>query len=141
MSSTDREFLVANRYEFIQRSMSRRESGTFDGNVPWGSMIAEQKKNSARWVAFSLLELLVVIAVIALLASLLLPTLSRAKFQAKNTACKSNLRQLAIALALYAEDYEVYPPNLVLMASNGKQGWGIEWENCLAWYLLPSDPT
>lgn len=57
-----------------------------------------------------MVELLVVIAIIALLASLLLPALSRAKFSAKNTVCQSNLRQQELALRLYVDDHDaIYP--------------------------------
>jgi len=54
--------------------------------------------------AFTLVELLVVIAVIAILAALLLPALAKAKASAKCAACKSNLRQLGIALTMYVGD-------------------------------------
>jgi prepilin-type processing-associated H-X9-DG protein/prepilin-type N-terminal cleavage/methylation domain-containing protein len=55
-------------------------------------------------VAFTLVELLVVIAVVAILASLLLPSLARAKDKARTTQCVSNLRQWNLTLSLYLEE-------------------------------------
>ncbi len=56
--------------------------------------------------AFTLIELLVVIAIIAILAALLFPVFARAKDAAKVTACMSNERNLALAVFMYAADYD-----------------------------------
>ena len=59
--------------------------------------------------AFTLIEFLVVIAVIAILAALLLPALNRAKLAADSAGCKSNLRQQGLGLVMYVSDFHAYP--------------------------------
>ena len=56
--------------------------------------------------AFTLVELLVVISIIALLVSILMPALSRARYHAKKVLCMSNMRQWGLASSSYASDYE-----------------------------------
>ncbi len=60
---------------------------------------------------FTLIELLVVIAIIAILAAILFPVFARAREKARQASCQSNLKQLALAVLMYNQDYdETYAP-------------------------------
>ncbi len=88
--------------------------------------------------AFTLIELLVVIAIIAILAAILFPVFARAKESAKQTACLSQMRQLAAGLMLYANDYDDYflPAS---MRSSPAIGDPIIWTQGIQPYLKNKD--
>ena len=90
---------------------------------------------------FTLIELLVVISIIALLVSILLPALGKARDQAKSVICSTNLRNPLIALRMYADDYNGRLPGAFpnywyrllspyLSADGRSQGVGVEWARC-----------
>ena len=70
--------------------------------------------------AFTLIELLVVIAIIAILAAILFPVFAQARESARRTTCASNMKQVALGLTMYAQDYdETFP---VHVATTGMSG-------------------
>ena len=93
--------------------------------------------------AFTLIELLVVIAIIAILVALLLPAVQQAREAARRAQCKSNLKQIGIALANYVDVHSILPPGDVnrgrAHANDGHAaGNNPDIKNHTAWlYLLP----
>jgi prepilin-type N-terminal cleavage/methylation domain-containing protein/prepilin-type processing-associated H-X9-DG protein len=66
----------------------------------------QEKDRRVQARAFTLIELLVVVAIISILAAILFPVFARARESARSTACLSNLKQLNMAMRMYADDYD-----------------------------------
>jgi len=93
-------------------------------------------RNRSYYSAFTLIELLVVIAIIAILAAILFPVFAQAREKARATTCLSNMKQLALATMMYAQDYdETYPRNWE--ANNpSRPSWGqVTWRELLVPYI------
>src|SRR5438046_4479450 len=78
---------------------------------------------------FTLIELLVVIAIIAVLIALLLPAVQQAREAARRANCKSNLKQIGLALHNYHDSYNIFPPGWIFdpnrtQAQYGGNMWG-----------------
>lgn len=85
----------------------------------------DKMMNKGNWKCFTLIELLVVIAIIAILASMLLPALSRARYRAKSTQCISHLKQTGFCFINYTDENEDYLPA------------GSSWPNLVGSYIYP----
>ncbi len=78
----------------------------------------QERDSAAHRSGFTLIELLVVIAIIAVIAAILFPVFSRAREAARTTTCRSNLRQIGLALRMYSVDYDA-----VAIVLQGRLSW------------------
>ena len=81
------------------------------------------KPNANGHAAFTLVELLTVIAVILVLTALLMPAFSKAKTQSQRTKCVSNLRQVGMATRMYADDFRDVLPQIAQPSRSGDLVW------------------
>ena len=101
---------------------------------------------AAKRRGFTLIELLVVIAIIAILAAILFPVFARARENARRASCQSNLKQLALGIIAYVQDYDEKLPIVLGNNVNNDNGYG--WAGSTQSYLkstqilqCPSEPT
>lgn len=91
-------------------------------------------KKAKQSIYFTLIELLIVIAIIAILAALLLPALNKARARARDATCSGNLRQIALALQSYTNDNQGF----VMAYMDTRQNYR-KWQTALMPYLYPGE--
>ncbi len=96
----------------------------------------EEKKMRLKY--FTLIELLIVIAIIAILASMLLPALNQAREKARTAFCTGNLKQIGSAIGIYQSDFNDYFPKGILSKTEDGYLYYWTWAFCDLKYLRPN---
>jgi prepilin-type N-terminal cleavage/methylation domain-containing protein/prepilin-type processing-associated H-X9-DG protein len=115
------------------------------GSIMIGALTPSHIPSSIRRVkrGFTLIELIVVVAIISLLAAILFPVFGRARENARRSSCQSNLKQLMLAITQYSQDCdERFPPEM--MAVTGLQAWSQfiqPYVKSRSIFLCPSDTS
>jgi prepilin-type N-terminal cleavage/methylation domain-containing protein len=109
-------------------------------------IMKQRKAKSRRSTGFTLIEILIVVAIIGLLAAILFPVFSRARENTRRASCQSNLKQVGLALLQYTQDYDERFPMGTIVEPSPYLGRG--WAGQIMPYLksvgilrCPSDPT
>jgi len=103
----------------------------------------KRRTTSSRQAGFTLIELLVVIAIIAILAAILFPVFARAREKARQSSCLNNVKQIALAFAMYTQDYDemcvgriIYTPGTVYRPYYQANGTYLSWQDLLYPYVM-----
>src|SRR5688572_18518961 len=107
--------------------IARMQISSERGRSTYRAIIQEKGlRMKRRQLGFTVVEMLVVIAIIGVLAALLLPAVQAARENARRIACVNNVRQLSMAARTYSSTKEVFPPLRKQIAAGGAQhylGW------------------